>query len=246
MAGQYELKKFLTLTASGILKEYFAGIGWNPSVEWDDRAMLYRLAAETGLRAGELASLTPMNFLLADMDKAAVKVSAAYSKHRRDDLVPLRRDFAQAVVAFLEGRPADVPLFTVPHRTADMLWSDLEMARQAWLKEARMPQEREEREKTYFCVPVDSSNHVVDFHALRHTFITRLARSGATPAVAKSLARHSTITLTMDHYTHTLIGDERAALDCLSPVCTRRRASSVVGSHARSFAIQVHRRSCGR
>jgi integrase len=50
---------------------------------------------------------------------------------------------------------------------------------------------------------------------LRHTFITRLARSGVVPAVAKSLARHSTIVLTMDHYTHTLIGDKRAALDRL-------------------------------
>jgi hypothetical protein len=59
------------------------------------------------------------------------------------------------------------------------------------------------------------SGRVVDFHALRHTFITRLARSGVVPAVAKSLARHSTIVLTMDHYTPTLIGDERAALDRL-------------------------------
>jgi len=33
--------------------------------------------------------------------------------------------------------------------------------------------------------------------------------------VAKRLARHSTIVLTMDHYTHTLIGDEREALDRL-------------------------------
>jgi hypothetical protein len=31
-------------------------------------------------------------------------------------------------------------------------------------------------------------------------------------AVAKSLARHSTITLTMNHYTHTFIEDERSAL----------------------------------
>ena len=50
------------------------------------------------------------------------------------------------------------------------------------------------------------------FHALRHSFLTRLARSGVAPAVAKSLARHSTIVRTMDHYTHTLIGDGRAAL----------------------------------
>ena len=35
---------------------------------------------------------------------------------------------------------------------------------------------------------------------------------GIKPA-AKGLARHSTITLTMDHYTHTPIDDERAALD---------------------------------
>jgi hypothetical protein len=38
MAGQYELKKFLTLAASEILKEYFVGIGWNPGVEWDGLA----------------------------------------------------------------------------------------------------------------------------------------------------------------------------------------------------------------
>ena len=35
MAGQYELKKFLTLAASGILKEYFVRIGWDPGVEWE-------------------------------------------------------------------------------------------------------------------------------------------------------------------------------------------------------------------
>jgi len=58
----------------------------------------------------------------------------------------------------------------------------------------------------------DASDRVVDFHALRHTFITRLARSGIAPALAKSLARHSTITLTMNHYTHTFIEDERSAL----------------------------------
>ena len=204
------------------------------SITGADRAMLYRLAAETGLRAGELASLTPTSFLLADLDKATVKVSAAYSKHRRDDLVPLRRDFAQAVAAFLKGWPATAPLFSVPDRTADMLRSDLEAARQAWLKEARTPEEREEHEKTYFCTAVDSSGHVVDFHALRHTFITRLARSGVAPAVAKSLARHSTITLTMDHYTHTLIGDERAALDRLptmNPVQLDREAAKATGTY---------------
>lgn len=45
----------------------------------------------------------------------------------------------------------------------------------------------------------DASDRVADFHALRHTFITRLVRSDVAPAVANSLARHSGPTLTMDH-----------------------------------------------
>ena len=42
----------------------------------------------------------------------------------------------------------------------------------------------------------------MDFHSLRHTFISNLADSGVHPKVAQTLARHSTITLTMDRYTH--------------------------------------------
>ena len=54
-----------------------------------DRARLYRLAVETGLRAGELRSLTWGSFDL-DGDPPTVMVVAAYSKHRRDDVLPLK------------------------------------------------------------------------------------------------------------------------------------------------------------
>jgi len=184
-----------------------------------ERAMLYRLAVETGLRAGELASLTPASFHMADLDAATVKVTAAYSKHRRDDVLPLRRDMAEAVAVFIAGKPTDARLFAVPQRTAEMIQADLAAAREAWIKAAITRQEREARRATAFLADVDRSGRVVDFHALRHTFITRLARSGVVPAVAKSLARHSTIVLTMDHYTHVLIEDERAALDRLPEIC---------------------------
>ena len=49
----------------------------------------------------------------------------------------------------------------------------------------------------------DDAGRVADFHSLRHTFITNLARGGVHPKVAQALARHSTITLTMDRYSHT-------------------------------------------
>ena len=53
-----------------------------------DRAVLYLLAARTGLRASELASLTPASF---DFPVPCVTVEAAYSKHRRKDVQPCRR-----------------------------------------------------------------------------------------------------------------------------------------------------------
>jgi len=56
-----------------------------------ERAMLYRVAVETGLRAGELRSLKVSSF---DLDGCTVTVEAAYSKHRRQDTIPLRPDTA--------------------------------------------------------------------------------------------------------------------------------------------------------
>jgi hypothetical protein len=41
--------------------------------------------------------------------------------------------------------------------------------------------------------------------------------SDNSPAIAKDLARHSTITLTIDHYTH-VQDEQRAALRRLPPV----------------------------
>ena len=62
---------------------------------------------------------------------------------------------------------------------------------------------------------------MADFHSLRHRFITELVKAGAHP---KELARHSTITLTMDRYAHVGLQDSATALTKLnltSPIiCT--------------------------
>jgi hypothetical protein len=58
-----------------------------------DRVVLYTLAAMTGFRANELASLTPSSFSLAGRPTTAT-VKAAYSKHRREDVQLLRADVA--------------------------------------------------------------------------------------------------------------------------------------------------------
>ena len=97
-----------------------------------------------------------------------------------------------------------------------MLKEDLARARAAWIAEARTEAERTVREEASFLVYRDESGRCADFHALRHTFITRLVRSGVKPKEAQTLARHSTITLTMDRYAHTGLHDVAAAVESLS------------------------------
>ena len=150
-----------------------------------DRAMLYCTALGTGLLAGELASLTTNSFDLTDLGDATLTVVAGYSKHRRQDVLPLSRELAESLMEYLEGRALKAPVFKVPDKPAKMLKADLKKAKIDYKSD---------------------SDDFADFHALRHTFISRLVRSGVTPAVAKDLARHSTITLTMDYYTHAFVG----------------------------------------
>ena len=182
-----------------------------------DRAMLYRLALGTGFRANELRNLTPRSFDL-DADPPTVTVEAGYSKRRRRDVQLIRRDLAEALRLWLAGRPAEGPVFSVPERTAEMLRADLEAAREVWLEEAASDEERRVRERTGFLAYRDSSERVADFHSLRHTYITNLVRGGAHPKVAQTLARHSTVSLTLDKYTHLGLYDEAAALETLPPI----------------------------
>jgi len=62
----------------------------------------------------------------------------------------------------------------------------------------------------------DEAGQVADFHALRHTFITNVVKSGATVKESQILARHSKAELTLGVYTHICISDERRALDKMS------------------------------
>jgi len=176
------------------------------------RAMLYRLAAGTGFRLSELKSLTPRSFNL-DADTPTVTVEAAYSKRRRQDVQPMRLDLAEVLRPFLATLDAEECIWAkVPSNMAPIIRADLETAG---------------------IDPVDDAGRVIDFHSLRHTYITRLATAGVPPRVAQSLARHSTITLTMDRYSHVRLADESAALEAL-PSITEPAELAATGTAGRT------------
>ena len=69
---------------------------------------------------------------------------------------------------------------------------------------------------------VDADGRVFYFPDLRHQFIANLAVAGVPPKAAQMLARHSTLTLTMDRYTHHGLVDQTALLDKLPALPTQR------------------------
>jgi site-specific recombinase XerD len=182
----------------------------------EDRAMLYLLAANSGFRCSELASLMPESFDLAG-DSPSVTVDAAYSKRRRKDTQPLPREAALVLAQWLEGKPAQHRLWPgrwVNH-AAKMVKADLAAARAAWIRKAATFEERQEREASMVLTFRDEADQVFDFHALRHQYVSNLAAAGVHPKIAQTLARHSTITLTLDRYTHVGLYDLSASVNSL-------------------------------
>ena len=64
----------------------------------------------------------------------------------------------------------------------------------------------------------DGDGRVLDFHSLRQTFITNLSLANVSPQMAKTLARHSDINLTMNTYTHIGMGDQGRAVESLPSI----------------------------
>ncbi len=154
------------------------------------RALLYRLAVETALRAGALRSLTAASVRFDDDGGAIVTVEAGQQKNRRKHRVPIRPDLA-AELARHVARCGGGALFTVPRAIARVLRADLEAAG----------------------LPLfDVDGHALLFHSFRHTTATWLAGAGVPWKSIQAITGHRTLGVLMDRYAHIQDGAAREAL----------------------------------
>ena len=161
-----------------------------------ERRLLYRFVVETGLRANEIRKLRKADF---DFAGSAVAVQAASAKGRRHDLQPLNRGLTEELQVLLssklpESKASGGCYVRLTDKTAPMLRGDLEAA--------GIPYK-------------DDAGKVFDFHALRGQCASLLAASSVHPKAAQTILRHRDINLTMNTYTHTLRGQEAAAVESL-------------------------------
>ena len=189
-----------------------------------ERELIYKTLVLTGLRKGELASLT-VGQLVFDANPPFLVLDAADEKNREGNSIPLRADLAadlrqwladkaaghqgtkgdQGKAAGLAGHvlrlpaapaklPPDTPVFTVPAGLVRILDRDLQAA--------GIPK-RDDRGRT------------VDVHAMRTTFGTLLSKGGVLPRTAQAAMRHSKIDLTMNVYTDPRLLDVAGAVEAL-------------------------------
>lgn len=220
-------RRALTVDESRRLLETTQSGPYRFGMEGPERALLYQLALESGLRSGELRSLQVRSF---DLEIGTVVVKAAYSKHRRDDELPLKPDTVEELKVFFAGKLPMARAFNMPpeNQVVKML--------RANLVGANIPY-------------VDESGRYADFHSLRHTTGSFLAACGVHPKVAQVIMRHSKIDLTMSRYTHVFKGQESeavAGLPDLSLPSSKQKAAATGTEGAEKNLASCLALCCGK
>jgi len=205
-----------------------------------ERALIYKTFVLTGLRKGELASLTVAQ---VDFDANApyIVLNPQNERNRQGSDIPLRDDLAQDIRSWLADKlkamqdrarqagepipmklPSDTPLFYVPAGLIRIFDRDLVAAGIAQVvKDPKAGKVRIAKQ--------DDRGRTIDVHALRTTFGTHLSKGGVAPRTAQAAMRHSDIKLTMGVYTHPKLLDVRApSLFCrncrlTAPIRTAKR-----------------------
>ncbi len=181
-----------------------------------ERRLIYMTMAYTGLRKGELASLT-VEAAHLDGIMPYLHLDGKDAKSGQGAKIPLRADLAEELRDYRANRlaeyqaktladgrreypielPTDTKLFNVPRDLIKIFDRDIAAAGIA---------------------KKDSQGRVVCVHSLRHTFATMLSQAGVSPRRAQELLRHSDIRLTMNTYTHLELADTAGAVEALPSI----------------------------
>ena len=177
--------------------------------ERPDLGLAVRLAAYTGLRAGELWALrrkyldmpTRTIRVMESATKASGKLVFDTTKTRANRAVTWPASLDKALIDHLATRPDDPDALVFVSTTGTPIWHSSFMIQhfKPALERARLSKE-------------------IRFHDLRHTHASLLIAMGIHPKAIQERLGHSSITVTLDIYGHLMpgIGDEIAyGLDAL-------------------------------
>ena len=170
------------------------------------QAPLWRGFLETGARWSEL---TRTEWADVDAGRRTLLLRAENTKSRRRRIVPLGRQFLEEL-----GRLRDMQERVLGHAVgaAEPVFRTPEAAR--WSRATNNAMRIFDRLLIRAEIQrVDAEGRKLDIHALRHTFGSRMARSGAGLVHVQRLMGHSDPKLTAQVYTHLDVEDLRGAIE---------------------------------
>ncbi len=203
-----------------------------------ERALIYKTLFSTGLRKGELDSLS-VGQLEIDAEPAYLTLDAADEKNREGNSIPLRSDLASDLRAWLDGKAEALQRDASEAPTVKF---DPEAAKRAQnaTGDTRGPDGRTchgwatlPKVTPVFRVPrdlfkilyrdlavagiskQDAQGRYVDVHALRHSYGSHLGKAGVAPRTAQAAMRHSDPKLTANIYQDPRILDLAGAVELL-------------------------------
>ena len=173
-----------------------------------ERALIFKMLVLTGLRKGELASLT-VGQLDLDAPMPFVVLNPADEQNRNGSTIPLRLDLANDLREWLSDAPNVSTLRLRDHN------ADADSGRRLFRVPAGLVRILDRDLNAAGIDKADERGRTLDVHALRGTFATLLSKGGVAPRTAQAAMRHSTIDLTMNAYTDPKLLDVCGALDSL-------------------------------
>lgn len=187
------------------------------------REPLLRALIFTGCRWSELAHVLWADF---DMDRQLLTLRAENTKTSEDRVIPLGAGLFNALLRLMSDhlrvrgeQPAATHRIFLTQRGKN--WSSDTSNFRRYLHNVMHLAHISYR---------DSVGSVLHVHAMRHTFVTRLARAGVPVQTAQLLTGHKTLQLVTAVYTHLQVEETRAAILSLPSVTTRGNVSPDSGS----------------
>ncbi len=200
------------------------------ALEGERLGAAFILGLATGLRRGELLALRWSDI---DLDKATLQVRRALDRVVQDDgttrleftdvktpksrrLIPLAGEVIRVLKAHKARQAQEKLALGEAYKEADLVFATTlgtpvcpRSFLRLWariLKRAGIPHTR--------------------FHNLRHTFATLLLEGGEHPKVVQELLGHSTVSMTLDTYSHLVPGLKERAAATVDGIIKEARASS--------------------